>query len=93
VGYKSVNPVSAASNQTTRVTEKTRVEEKEDNKEADVAEDPPRPKERYYTVQKGDTFYGIAQKLRVPASKLASENNIKNINTLYIGQKLKIPAL
>ncbi len=45
----------------------------------------------FYTVKKGDTFYAIAKKLNVNAKTLADYNNIKNINVLSVGQKLKIP--
>lgn len=52
------------------------------------------PTKRYYTVVKGDTLYGIAQKFygngnRYP--EIAKANNIKNANIINVGQKLLIP--
>lgn len=47
-----------------------------------------------YTVKKGDTLSGIAAKYKAQygttVSKLASLNNIKNVNKIQIGQKLII---
>lgn len=43
-----------------------------------------------YTVKKGDTLSGIASKYGTTVSKLASLNNIKNVNLIYVGQKLTI---
>lgn len=49
---------------------------------------------RYYTVVKGDTLWGIAQKFygngnRYP--EIARANNISNPNVIHTGQKLFIP--
>ena len=43
-----------------------------------------------YTVQKGDTLYGIANKLGTTVSELKNTNNLTS-DTLSIGQVLKIP--
>lgn len=43
-----------------------------------------------YTVKKGDTLSAIAKKYSTTVSKLASLNNIKDVNYIYIGQVLKI---
>lgn len=43
-----------------------------------------------YTVKKGDTLSGIAKKYGTTVSKLASLNNIKNVNLIYVGQVLVI---
>lgn len=45
---------------------------------------------KYYTVQKGDTLWGIAQKYHTTVSKIAAENNIKNVSLIYPGQVFKI---
>ena len=43
---------------------------------------------RAYTVRRGDTLSGIAGRLGVSVSALASRNHISNINWIYIGQRL-----
>lgn len=43
-----------------------------------------------YTVQKGDTLYGIANKLGTTVSELKSVNNLTS-DVLSIGQVLKVP--
>ena len=45
-----------------------------------------------YTVQKGDTLSRIGKKLGVNWKEIATLNNIKNVNLIRIGQKLKIPG-
>lgn len=44
----------------------------------------------YYTVKKGDTLSSIAKKYGTTVNQLASWNNIKNINLISIGQKLRV---
>lgn len=44
----------------------------------------------YYTVQRGDTLGKIANKYNTSADKIAKDNNIKNPNMIYVGQKLAI---
>lgn len=46
--------------------------------------------EMTYTVKKGDTLSGIAQKYKTTVKALQSLNNIKDANKIYIGQKLLI---
>lgn len=43
---------------------------------------------RAYTVRRGDTLSGISARLGVSVSSLASCNHIRNINWIYIGQRL-----
>lgn len=43
-----------------------------------------------YTVKSGDTLGAIASKYGVTAQQLASWNGIKNINSIYVGQVIKI---
>lgn len=43
-----------------------------------------------YTVKRGDTLSAIAKKYGTTVSKLASLNNISNVNYIYVGQVLKI---
>lgn len=47
--------------------------------------------ETTYTVVKGDTLYGIANKFGVSVNNLKNINNLSS-NTLSIGQVLKIPG-
>lgn len=44
-----------------------------------------------YTVQPGDTLYGIAQKFGVSWKAIAEANNIEDATALRVGQKLVIP--
>lgn len=43
-----------------------------------------------YTVKKGDTLSAIAQQFNTTVEKIAIDNNIKNVNLINIGQKLKV---
>lgn len=52
----------------------------------------PKPVENWttYTVKKGDTLYAIAKKFGVSVVDIAKDNNIKNVNLIYVSQKLRI---
>lgn len=43
-----------------------------------------------YTVKSGDTLTAIASKYKTTVAKIAADNNIKNVNLIYVGQKIKI---
>lgn len=43
-----------------------------------------------YTVKSGDTLNQIAQKYSTTSEKIASDNNIENINLIYVDDTLKI---
>lgn len=43
-----------------------------------------------YVVKRGDTFNSIVRKYKLNADKLKQLNNIKNENTIQVGQKLKL---
>lgn len=45
-----------------------------------------------YTVRGGDTLGAIASRYHVSVQQLASWNGIKNVNVIYVGQKIKINA-
>ena len=45
-----------------------------------------------YIVQKGDTLDKIATQFGTTAIAIAKENNIKNINLIFVGQRLIIPT-
>lgn len=45
-----------------------------------------------YTVKKGDTLSHIAKRHGTTVNRLASLNNIKNVNKVYVGQKIKLPS-
>lgn len=46
--------------------------------------------ETTYTVKKGDTLSKIAQKYKTTVKVLQNLNNIKDVNKIYVGQKIKI---
>lgn len=43
-----------------------------------------------YTVKSGDTLSEIAQQFGTSVNKIASDNGIKNVNLITVGQRLKI---
>lgn len=45
-----------------------------------------------YTVQKGDTLYGIAKKYNIKVAELYSLNGLNSSDVLKVGQKLKVPS-
>lgn len=45
-----------------------------------------------YTVQRGDTLYGIARRFHVTVYSLLQANTLYNPNLLYTGQQLVIPS-
>lgn len=47
-------------------------------------------KETVYTVKKGDTLSKIAKKYGTTVKKLATDNNIKNVDLILVGQKIII---
>lgn len=45
-----------------------------------------------YTVKRGDTLGKIAKRLRTTVKRLAELNDITDVNTISIGQELKLPG-
>lgn len=45
---------------------------------------------RIYTVKKGDTLSAIAKRYGTTVQDIAKKNNIKNVNKIYVGQKLNV---
>lgn len=52
----------------------------------------PAPAAQTYTVVEGDTMSGIANKYNMTSQALAAFNGITDVNSLHIGQVLKIPT-
>ena len=52
----------------------------------------PPQKDKYitYVVKKGDTLSAIARRFKTTVKQIAKDNNIKNVNFIVVGQKLKI---
>jgi LysM repeat protein len=46
----------------------------------------------YYTVKKNDSLKAIAIKHKMATATLASANGIKDVNKIFVGQRLKIPG-
>ena len=46
--------------------------------------------ETTYIVKKGDTLSGIAKKYKTTVAKLKKANDIKDVNKIYVGQKIVI---
>jgi LysM repeat protein len=46
----------------------------------------------YHTVKKGDSLKAIAIKHKMTTATLASANGIKDVNKIFVGQRLKIPG-
>jgi LysM repeat protein len=44
----------------------------------------------YYTVKKGDTLSAISKRYGTSTVLLKKWNNIKDINKIYVGQKLRV---
>ncbi len=44
-----------------------------------------------YVVQRGDTLSELAIKFNTTVNEIAEINNIKNVNLIYIGEKIRIP--
>lgn len=49
------------------------------------------PELEYYTIQQGDTLYGIAQSFGVTVDALIAFNGIADPDAIEAGQKLAIP--
>ena len=49
------------------------------------------PSQRTHTVKSGDTLYAIAIRYGTTVAAIATENNIKDINKIAVGQVLRIP--
>lgn len=45
----------------------------------------------YYTIEKGDSIYGIARRYNINPSLLAAMNGLKNEDYIYPGQSILIP--
>lgn len=52
----------------------------------------PVPVQTIYVVRTGDTLYSIAKKYGVVVEELARVNQIEDVNLIYIGEELIIPA-
>lgn len=63
-----------------------------EDKEPEKPVEPEKPAEEevWYTVKKGDVLSVIAKKYGTTVTALKKLNNIKNVNMIYVGQKIRI---
>src|SRR5258708_30427204 len=47
---------------------------------------------RIYVVQAGDTLFAVAARFNVSISELATINRVYDVNLLFVGQVLNLPA-
>jgi membrane-bound lytic murein transglycosylase D len=59
--------------------------------ESGVSQKPASNSPNIYVVKKGDSLSGIAAKFGTTARKICDYNNLPNINSIIVGQKLRIP--
>lgn len=88
VGYKDETIVTnpPATSKSDSISVKISSQEKEDIKQTQTHSKP-----KYHIVQKGETLGKIATKYNVSISALAKYNGITNVNSIQVGQKIKIP--
>lgn len=55
-----------------------------------MLENKPKETKKYYIVKKGDTLSKIAKKYKTTVKQLAKWNNIKNVNVIKVGQKIRV---
>lgn len=54
--------------------------------------DPAKPEEQIHVVQPGDTVSELAEKFGVTSAEIGDLNKLENIDLIFAGQKLLIPA-
>lgn len=85
----SLNSKNTQKTNQNATTPSTQSAQNNKNQSAPVANKSPT---KQYTIQKGDTLYGIARKMGVKVSTILSLNNIDTSSTIKAGQKLLIPT-
>lgn len=60
---------------------------------SDQDEAPFRSDDRIYTIVSGDTLVGISAKFGISVDSLADYNDIRNVDLIYTGSVLRIPAI
>lgn len=92
VGYTYTKP-PAENKPASDKTEENKDAASENNSQAANPSAPSDTGEAYtvHTVAKGETLYQIATKYHTTVQKIAQYNHLTNVNSLKVGQKLKIP--
>jgi len=96
VGYEYIKPTQPQANEYQQVQSNLQNSDNDVQVETKKQELPPTPKQTatesvVYIVKKGDGLNAIASKYGTTARKIADYNNLKDINAITVGQKLKIP--
>ena len=96
VGYEYIKPTQLPIKELSQDTVKSQNSDKDFQGETKKQEKLPVPKQVatepvIYIVKQGDSLNAIASKYGTTARKIADYNNLKDMNTISVGQKLKIP--
>ena len=96
VGYEYIKPPQSQANEFQQVSVNLQNSDNDVQVETKKQEPQAAPRQTatesvVYIVKKGDSLNAIASKYGITARKIADYNNLRDINAITVGQKLKIP--